>query len=257
MKTCWLKEDKRLPKLPVIFSPEIIQSIEDIHRRNYDNQEALTEWENYIDGVIGYISNPVIAWDYVGRYPHFPNGAIFVNDFGYNAAFIVKTNFKTNQPFVYLFKLNLNLEAFGLKMLPLKEEILLSITESEIKNMVMECVCRIISEEPKCDYKVGKYEVVNGWDERDITPYLYHSLKNFGWTYQVKMYFSKDGTYCLLRRKSNRKLFFAKIVLAPELGDKATKFVPCHPKEVPQIILQDVQRFLWLHPERRGHNVIS
>ena len=32
------------------------------------------------------------------------------------------------------------------------------------------------------------------------------------------MYFSKDGTYCLLRRKSNRKLFFAKIVLAPELG---------------------------------------
>ena len=177
MKTCWLKEDKRLPKLPVIFSPEIIQSIEDIHRRNYDNQEALTEWENYIDGVIGYISNPVIAWDYVGRYPHFPNGAIFVNDFGYNAAFIVKTNFKTNQPFVYLFKLNLNLEAFGLKMLPLKEEILLSITESEIKNMVMECVCRIISEEPKCDYKVGKYEVVNGWDERDITPYLYHSLK--------------------------------------------------------------------------------
>lgn len=134
---------------------------------------------------------------------------------------------------------------------------LISVTESDIKNMVMECVCRIISEEVKCDYHVGKYEVVNGWDERDITPYLYHSLKKFGWVYQVKMYFSKDGTYCLLRRKSNRKLFFAKIVTAPELGEKETKFVPCRTKEVPRVIRQDVQRFLRLHPERRGHNVIS
>lgn len=130
---------------------------------------------------------------------------------------------------------------------------IIRITESEIRDIVRESVEQILSK-VKCDYHVGKYEVVNGLDEYDITPYLYHSLRRFGWTYQVKMYFSEDDTYCLLRRKDNKKLFFAKIVPAPELGEKQTKFVPCRPKEVPQIIFQDVQRFL-SHSSESEHNV--
>ena len=47
------------------------------------------------------------------------------------------------------------------KVMTVKENAnLIDVSESDIKNMVMECVCRIISEEPKCDYKIGKYEVV-------------------------------------------------------------------------------------------------
>lgn len=128
------------------------------------------------------------------------------------------------------------------------------ITESEIRDMVRESVSKILSEEVKCDYYVGKYEVVNGLDEYDITPHLYLSMKRFGWTYHVKMYFSEDESYCLLRRKDNRKLFFAKIIPAPELGEKETKFVPCRPKDVPHIIRQDAQLCL-SHSSKRVHNM--
>lgn len=224
-----------MAKLPVVFSPEISQSIDNVYRRNYDNQEALAEWKNYIDGVIGYISNPVIAWDNVGRYPHFPNGAICVNDFGYNAAFIVKTNFKTNQPFVYLFKLNLNLEDFGLKMPPLKEESLLSVTKSDIKNMVLECVECIL--EAKQYKKVGKWTIVDGdyW-ERD-TRYL-----GKGGSFDVRMYDDQNAypfnTICLMQRCDNGKYFYSKVVI-DEKNPHQTKFALMPLSEVPQEIRQD------------------
>lgn len=246
MKTYWLKEDKRLTKLPVVFSPEISQSIDNVYRRNYDSQEALTEWKNYIDGIIGYISNPVIAWDYVGRYPHFPNGAIYVSDFGYNAAFIVKTNFKANQPYVYLFKLNLNLEAFGLKTPPLKEENLISVTKSDFKNMVLESVGKILltekyynpAIEPMIDYKIGNYDVLYGAEEEQIIC----DLPQKGWVEDIIMYSAmpKGKTYALYRRCDNGKYFFVEIMSVPE-DKKYLHAKVISRKSVPQIIWNDAK----------------
>ena len=247
-----LKEDKRPQNLYVMFSKEIMRLLENVYAYNQNNINALSQLSDYLDGLRNYISNPVIAWDYTNKYSRYPNGTIYMNDFDYNVGYSIITDKATGLPCVYVFKLNLDLEAFGLKMPPLKEESLFSVTKSDIKNMVMESVCRIILKESKCDYHVGKYEVVNGLDEHDISPRLYDSLKKFGWVYDVKMYFSHDDTYCLLRREDNKKLFLAKIVPAPELGEKKTKFVPCRPqpKEVPQIILLDVKRFCLAQQER-------
>lgn len=115
MKTKWLKEDKRLAKLPVVFSPEISQNIEDIHRRNYDNQEALTEWDNYIDGVIGYISNPVIAWDNTGRFSHRPNGETYISEGDIEVGFTIKVDNTTNRSYIYVFRINFHSENYGLR----------------------------------------------------------------------------------------------------------------------------------------------
>lgn len=50
----------------------------------------------------------------MGRYPRFPNGAIFIKDFGYNVAYTIQTDYTTNQPYVYVFKVNLKPKQFGL-----------------------------------------------------------------------------------------------------------------------------------------------
>ena len=52
MNRFYLKEDKRLPKLSVRFSPDITYRIESVNAQNYGNQEALSQWNDYIDGII-------------------------------------------------------------------------------------------------------------------------------------------------------------------------------------------------------------
>ena len=42
------------------------------------------------------------------------NGAIFIEDFGYNVAYTIRTDYTTNQPYVYVFKVNLKPKQFGL-----------------------------------------------------------------------------------------------------------------------------------------------
>ena len=112
---CKLNEDRLPLKLSVVFSSEIRKRIETIYSCNQENADGLSQWYDYLDGIKSYLSNPAIAFDYTDRYPKFPNGAIFNRDFNYNTAYVVKTDKHTNQQFVYVFKVNLNLEEFGLK----------------------------------------------------------------------------------------------------------------------------------------------
>ena len=255
MKQLRLYEDKLPSKLYVAVSSQINKDINAIEAYNQNNAEALSQWHDYIEGIMRYISNPAIAWDYVGRYPHFPNGAIFVSDFGYSAAFIVKTNFKTNQPFVYLFKLNLNLEAFGLKIPPLKEKSLFSVSESDIKNMVMECVGRIL--EAKQYKKVGKWTIVDG-------NYFQYNTEHLGkkHSFDVRMYDDRNAypfnTICLMQRCDNGKYFYTKIII-DEKNPHQAKFALMPLSEVPQEIRQDFRNLppppSWVPVEIRWHKM--
>ena len=74
----WLKEDRTLQKMSVSFSTELSQRIDDIIYYNRNNIDALSQWHNYLDGLVNYISNPVIAWDNMNRYQHFPNGTTII-----------------------------------------------------------------------------------------------------------------------------------------------------------------------------------
>ncbi len=134
---------------------------------------------------------------------------------------------------------------------------IIQITESDIKKMVMECVCRIISEATINGHtyaikkQLGKWECIDGI-------YADYDFSEFGkedYCQDVRMYMDttapKDvpATYCLFRRMDNGKYFYAKIVMAPERGLKKTKFLIVRRSEVPQEILTDFST-LPLPPER-------
>lgn len=237
-----IKEDKRLPKLSVRFSQEITSGIESVNARNYDNQEALSEWNDYIDGIIRYISNPVIAWDNMNRFHHTSNRETFIDEMGMDVGFIIETDSTDNQ-YVYVFYLDLKTEDYGLyESVRMKSVVL---TELDLRMMVRECVCRILNESNK---KVGINGYQHGkWDVSysDYTTYDF-SKEGKGKCLGVRMYIDGDSnnkeitpTYCLFRRNDNGKYFWATIVSAPEKGPKETKFLIVPPSALPREILQD------------------
>ena len=118
MRQHYLNEDKLPPKLPISFSAKISKQINAIYACNQDNTDALCQWDEYIEGLKSYISNRSIAWDYNNKYPRFPNGAIHLEELGYDVTFIVKTSHRTNRSYVYVFMLNLKPKEFGLKVPP-------------------------------------------------------------------------------------------------------------------------------------------
>lgn len=77
MEFC-LNEDVILTKLIVVLSDDIQERINNIDWYNRNNIDALSQWHNYLDGLVNYISNPVIAWDNMNRYQHFPNGTTII-----------------------------------------------------------------------------------------------------------------------------------------------------------------------------------
>ena len=116
MKRSWLKEDKSPSKLIVNFSSKINGYIKDVSDLNQNNVEALSQWSDYIEGIKSYLSNPVIAWDNMNRYPRLRNGGRVIKDFDYNAGYTILADYVTGQPFVYVFMLNLKPEEFGLQV---------------------------------------------------------------------------------------------------------------------------------------------
>lgn len=110
----YINEDKRPQKLSVGFSKELSELINDIYSCNQDNIDNLRQFAEYIEGLNNYIANPVIAWDYNGKYAHFPNGAVHLHELGYDVKFIIRNN-KANHNYVYVFNLSINLHNFSLK----------------------------------------------------------------------------------------------------------------------------------------------
>ena len=145
----YLNEENLPPKLPVSFSAEIRNNINLIKDYNQNNRDALYQWGDYIDNLKNYISNRKIAWDYANRYVHFPNGAVHLVELGYDVTFIVSFDRTRNVNYVYVFKLDLKLEEFGLKIPPTLNENkkkTIRLTETEFKQMLVECITKIINE---------------------------------------------------------------------------------------------------------------
>lgn len=117
----------------------------------------------------------------------------------------------------------------------------ISITESDIRKMVRECICKVIQEQYPQEYQLGKYKCVDGYAE-------YYNIEEKGLCRGIRMYMdmsSKDKTtYCLFQRADNKKFFYCEIVPAPEKGPKETKFLPLPLSKVPQSVRQD---FPYLH----------
>ena len=110
--------------------------------------------------------------------------------------------------------------------------------ESELWSIIKECVERVFSEQKR--QMLGDYEIMDG----DGLEHEADSIIQFGHFNDIRMYFSEEDTYCLMRRCDNGSYFFTQIVDAPELGEKKTKYKPVKPKDVPPIILRDAKSLI-------------
>ena len=136
-----LKEDNRLPNLSVRFSPDITYRIESVNSQNYDKQEALSQWNDYIDWILRYLSNPVIAWDNMNRFHHTSNGETFIEELGMDVGFIIETDNNANQ-YVYVFYLDLKTDDYGLNESIKKKSIIL--TEIELRKIIFESIRKVL-----------------------------------------------------------------------------------------------------------------
>lgn len=114
MRQNYLTENKRLTKLPIIFSDKVINKI-DLIRDVNKGDDNLYQLYEYIDGLKSYIANPVIAWDNVGKYRHNSKGETYLKELGYSVWFTIKTNKTSNVNYVYVFKIDFPLKKLGLK----------------------------------------------------------------------------------------------------------------------------------------------
>ena len=122
MKQYVLNEDKLPPKLFVLFSPQINKQMDDIYACNQKNVKALYEWYDYIDGIRNHLSNSTIAWDNQGKYWRSRSGEMHLNDFGYDATYMIRISKKTGLPYVYVTNINLNPQNFGLRVSSMSEK---------------------------------------------------------------------------------------------------------------------------------------
>lgn len=109
------------------------------------------------------------------------------------------------------------------------------ITESDIKDIVRECVEQILEEK---EYpKVGKWTIVDG-------DYWHNDTRHLGKddSYDVRMYDDQNAypfnTICLMQRCSNGKYFYTKLVI-DEKNPHQAKYALMPLSEVPQEIRQD------------------
>lgn len=114
------------------------------------------------------------------------------------------------------------------------------LNESQLRGMIEKHLKKVLNEMREPVGKIGEFEIIDGsWGT-----YRCDSLKDFEPFNDVRMYYSDEHTYCLMRREDNGTFFFAEIVPAPELGKNETKFEPKRPSEVPNKILRDAQELL-------------
>lgn len=118
------------------------------------------------------------------------------------------------------------------------------LNESQLRGMIEKHLKKILNEMREPVGKIGEFEIIDGsWGT-----YRCESLKDFEPFNDVRMYYSDEHTYCLMRREDNGTFFFAEIVPAPELGKNETKFEPKRPSEVPNKILRDAKNYLHNSP---------
>lgn len=107
-----LNEDKLPPKLPVIYSDDVINEIDNIKEYNQFEKEGLSKFFSYIKGMENHISNRAIAFDYGNNYARYSDGTIFAYDIGVTFRLVDDTE----RIYVEITWMDFNLEDFGLTL---------------------------------------------------------------------------------------------------------------------------------------------
>lgn len=199
MKYCDLCEWKDGYKLRVYFSEEIAKEKSAITSHNYGKIKELRQWNDYLNWICKHLSTPSVAWDNTGihrimghvvfkREPYMSVDYMIVTDNNETCVCIVRLDLQAKEyrleiptesiptfddvdVIVPRYDIPMNItgdrEAVGTSsndygadyVSETKRRQKIRITESEVRQMVSECISRIISEQRK---KVGKYTIVDG-----------------------------------------------------------------------------------------------
>lgn len=238
MKQFQIKEEK-IKKLPVRFSQEIANEIEWINFRNFGNDEALSQWNDYIETIICYISDPVIAWDNMNRYRHNSYGETFIKELGMDVGFIIEIDSHTNKSFVYVFHLDLNIEKFGLNESKDRNNIII-LTESDLKIIIQECIKKALCESYSIR-RLGHFDVVKG----DNQPHSIKGLEQYGNTlYDVRLYSDvndKKETFAIFSIGKNASKYICCRLESDDEYGTWLGFTPIKNYDVPTMIKQDLK----------------
>lgn len=117
------------------------------------------------------------------------------------------------------------------------------ITESEIRDIVLESVSKILSEsqllnESYTTRRLGKYTIVNG----DNEPHSIEGLETYGNNlYDVAMYDTNDETICVFSvGKNSNKFIYCRLEYSKEYG-QWLGFTPLKYYDAPYLIRQDIK----------------
>ena len=141
MKRYCLNEDVKLKKLPVRFSDELAEKMDDVVFYNRFEVENLNEWINDIVGITSWLSNPAIAWDNRNVFIHYNNESTYISRYGILFQilnYIDKQGVEHN--FVYVLDVDIKPQNYNLRVPPYlcENKKTISITESRIKRVVRE-----------------------------------------------------------------------------------------------------------------------
>ena len=142
-------------KIPIMFSSEVEDFIDDIDFHNRFNENELIQFYCGLEGVLLWLSNTSIAWDNSNNFNHLSNGTTYFERFGFNMTYTIKVNEITNQSFVYILTLRFNLEDYGLKIpyyitennntkLRSMKKTLIRLTEGDLCHIVKNCINEVL-----------------------------------------------------------------------------------------------------------------
>lgn len=145
-----INEDNLPPKLPVVYSDEIMHKIENIKDYNQFEKDGLSKMFSHVKGVENHISNRAIAFGYGINYKMKPGKTVLIHDFG--VAYRLVNN--ADRTFVEIVWMDLNLEDFGLEVPPMMNENKQSkkhtkkiyrLNESQLRRIVMDVIQKVLS----------------------------------------------------------------------------------------------------------------
>ena len=177
-----LKEDKRPPNLPVVYSDDVINEIKNIKEYNQFEKDGLSRLFSYIKGIENHISNRAIAFGYGNNYARNADETTYVYDFGVTFRIVDDTD----RTFVEITWMDLNLEEFGLKLwenrkINISRIITETIDDYLSKNLLYEKENKLLTDEEimdKLSKLVSDLHVKGKLTQKESDKILFYGLYN-------------------------------------------------------------------------------
>lgn len=159
MKSCYLVEKYEPQKIHVRFSHKLIDEIKLISGFNKRNIEALSQWYEYIKGVVNYISFRDVAFGYAFNCTYINDDTIRLRESEYDIIYNIRINKTTRKIYVYVINIDLKLDEFGLED-PLAEGKSNNNVMNRLQQYINESVRQILNESQQSSSKRKAIDLV-------------------------------------------------------------------------------------------------